>query len=79
MCLCSPRGYFFNDFASPQAESSARTRTPRPSESLDFTVCASAEASTRAAVCEMAAELPEVADFMRDFFPSYGATLDDLL
>ena len=40
---------------------------------------ASAEASTRAAVCEMAAELPEVADFMRDFFPSYGATLDDLL
>ena len=40
---------------------------------------ASAEASTRTAVCEMAAELPEVADFMRDFFPSYGATLDDLL
>ena len=40
---------------------------------------ASAEASTRTAVCEMAVELPEVADFMRDFFPSYGATLDDLL
>lgn len=40
---------------------------------------ASAEASCRAAVDEMAAELPEVADFMREFFPSYGATLDDLL
>ncbi|HIZ17643.1 MAG TPA: 5'-deoxynucleotidase [Candidatus Olsenella stercoravium] len=39
----------------------------------------SAEASTRAAVDEMAAELPEVADFMREFFPSYGATLDELL
>ena len=40
---------------------------------------ASAEASCRVAVDEMAAELPEVADFMREFFPSYGATLDDLL
>ena len=40
---------------------------------------ASAEASCRAAVDELAAELPEVADFMREFFPSYGATLDDLL
>ena len=39
----------------------------------------SAEASTRAAVEDMASELPEVADFMREFFPSYGATLDDLL
>ena len=39
----------------------------------------SAEASTRAAVDEMAAELPEVTDFMREFFPSYGATLDELL
>lgn len=39
----------------------------------------SAEASTRAAVDEMAAELPEVADFMRESFPSYGATLDELL
>lgn len=39
----------------------------------------SAEASTRAAVDEVAAELPEVADFMREFFPSYGATLDELL
>ena len=40
---------------------------------------ASAEASTRTAVDGMAAELPEVADFMREFFPSYGSTLDDLL
>ena len=39
----------------------------------------SAEASTRAAVDEMAAELPEVADFLREFLPSYGATLDELL
>ena len=40
---------------------------------------ASAEQSCRAAVDEMAAELPEVADFVREFLPSYGATLDDLL
>lgn len=40
---------------------------------------ASAEKSCRAAVDEMAAELPEVADFLREFLPSYGATLDDLL
>lgn len=39
----------------------------------------SAEQSCRTAVDEMAAELPEVADFMREFFPSYGATLDELL
>ena len=39
----------------------------------------SAERSCRAAVDEMASELPEVADFMREFFPSYGATLDELL
>lgn len=39
----------------------------------------SAEASTRAAVDEMAAELPEVADFLQEFLPSYGATLDELL
>lgn len=40
---------------------------------------ASAEKSTRVAVGEMAAELPEVADFLREFLPSYGATLDELL
>ena len=39
----------------------------------------SAEKTCRAAVEEMAAELPEVASFMADFFPSYGATLDELL
>lgn len=39
----------------------------------------SAEWTCRAAVEEMAAELPEVADFVRDFLPSYGATLDELL
>ena len=40
---------------------------------------ATAEASTRAKLDEMAAELPEVADFMREFLPSYGHTLDQLL
>lgn len=40
---------------------------------------ASAERTCRAAVDEMAAELPEVADFVREFLPSYGATLDELL
>lgn len=40
---------------------------------------ASAERTCRAAVENMAAELPEVADFVREFLPSYGATLDDLL
>ncbi len=39
----------------------------------------SAERSCRAAVEGMAAELPEVADFVREFLPSYGATLDELL
>ena len=39
----------------------------------------SAETSCRAAVDEMASELPEVADFLREFLPSYGATLDELL
>jgi 5'-deoxynucleotidase len=40
---------------------------------------ADAAASTRARVDELAAELPEVADYMREFFPSYGNTLDALL
>ena len=39
----------------------------------------SAEKTCRAAVEEMASELPEVADFMSEFLPSYGATLDELL
>ena len=39
----------------------------------------SAERTCRAAVDEVAAELPEVADFVREFLPSYGATLDELL
>lgn len=39
----------------------------------------SAEKTCRAAVEAMAAELPEVADFVREFLPSYGATLDELL
>ncbi len=40
---------------------------------------ASAEKSTRATVEAMADELPEVADFLEEFMPSYGATLDELL
>ncbi len=39
----------------------------------------SAGKTCRAAVEEMASELPEVADFMSEFLPSYGATLDELL
>lgn len=38
----------------------------------------SAEASTRAAVEEMAAQLPEVADFIEEFLDAYGSTLDEL-
>ena len=40
---------------------------------------ATAAASTREALDEMARELPEVADFMAEFLPSYGRTLDELL
>ena len=40
---------------------------------------ASAERTCRASVDEMAAEPPEVADFVREFLPSFGATLDELL
>ena len=35
--------------------------------------------STKRAVEEMSAELPEVKDFMEEFLPSYGKTLDELL
>lgn len=38
-----------------------------------------AEGTTREALAQMAAELPEVADFMAEFLPSYGRTLDELL
>ncbi|MGI6229863.1 MAG: 5'-deoxynucleotidase [Tractidigestivibacter sp.] len=40
---------------------------------------ANAEASTRKTVDEMAAELPEVQDFLEEFLPPYGSTLDELL
>lgn len=35
--------------------------------------------STRKKLDEIAAKSPEVRDFMRDFLPSYGKTLDELL
>lgn len=38
-----------------------------------------AEITTRARVDEMCAELPEVGDFVDEFLPSYGSTLDELL
>ena len=38
-----------------------------------------AAASTRGTLAAMAKELPEVADFMAEFLPSYGRTLDQLL
>ena len=40
---------------------------------------AMAAASTREALCAMADAMPEVADFMAEFVPSYGRTLDELL
>ena len=40
---------------------------------------ATAAASTRETLDAMAQELPEVADFMAEFLPSYGRTLDELL
>ena len=38
-----------------------------------------AEVSTRARVNELRATLPEVGDFVDEFLPSYGNTLDELL
>ena len=38
-----------------------------------------AEETIREGVETLSAELPEVADFMREFLPSYGSTLDELL
>ena len=40
---------------------------------------ATAAQSTREALDSMATELPEVADFLEEFLPSYGRTLDELL
>lgn len=40
---------------------------------------ATAQKSCQAAVDHMAHELPEVADFIAEFLPSYGSTLDELL
>lgn len=40
---------------------------------------ANAEATCRASVDAAAAELPEVADFVEEFLPSFGSTLDQLL
>jgi len=37
-----------------------------------------AKTSTEKALAEMAEELPEVKDFLNDFLPSYGKTLDEL-
>ena len=39
----------------------------------------SAEASTLRKLEDMRVELPEVNDFMEEFLPSYGSTLDQLL
>ena len=38
-----------------------------------------AEKGIHAKVDEMAAQMPEVADFVTEFLPSYGKTLDQLL
>lgn len=38
----------------------------------------SAKRSTEQAVEKMAGKLPEVGDFLRDFLPAYGQTLDEL-
>ena len=40
---------------------------------------AKAEESTLEAVKELTADYPEVSDFMEEFLPSYGMTLDELL
>ena len=38
-----------------------------------------AKATTQATVDKMAEEMPEVADFVKEFLPHYGSTLDELL
>ncbi len=47
----------------------------RNSGNLEFR---SAEASTRKSIEEMEEELPAVGDFLREFLPAYGKTLDEL-
>ncbi|MBQ9058248.1 MAG: 5'-deoxynucleotidase [Atopobiaceae bacterium] len=39
----------------------------------------SAEVSTREKLDEMAQDMPEVSDFLNEFLPAYGSTLDELL
>ena len=39
----------------------------------------SAKKSTERILLSLSAELPELSDFMRDFLPSYGRTLDELI
>ena len=39
----------------------------------------SAKKSTERILRSLSAELPELSDFMRDFLPSYGRTLDELI
>jgi 5'-deoxynucleotidase len=38
-----------------------------------------AELTTRESIEKMSRELPEVRDFLIDFLPSYGNTLDELI
>ncbi len=38
-----------------------------------------AEYTTREAIEKMSRELPEVKDFLIEFLPSYGSTLDELI
>ncbi len=39
---------------------------------------ATAKKTIRASLAKLEEELPEVSDFVRDFLPSYGKTLDEL-
>jgi 5'-deoxynucleotidase len=39
----------------------------------------SAEKTTRASLEAMAQDLPELRDFMAEFLPAYGSTLDELV
>ena len=48
-------------------------------ESAGNSEFSTARASTEATLADMAADLPEVADFLDEFLPSYGKTLDQLL
>ena len=48
-------------------------------EAAGNTEFARAGASTRAAIEEMCGTYPEVKDFVEEFLPSYGKTLDELM